>query len=200
MNNRWTREGDNLIRNSAPIHWSTVFGQNVKLSHFIVIDEFCIIGDNVFIGDFTKLRTGTKIGNNSIIGNHVISEGFCEIGENTTVMSFCGIGLESKIGNNCWIGPQFQGSNSRILCHGRPHLKDKVIKYRTPYIIGDGVRIGFRVSLMPGVKIGHDTLIYACSMVTKDIPPRAIVKGFPAKIIGEVKEKDCLYDKKGNLK
>ena len=49
--------------------------------------------------------------------------------------------------------------------------------------IGENVWIGSDVSLMPGVHIGEGAVIAACSCVTKDVPPYAVVGGCPAKII-----------------
>ena len=49
--------------------------------------------------------------------------------------------------------------------------------------IDDNVWIGSDVTIMPGVHIGEGAIIGACSCVTKDIPPYAIVGGCPAKVI-----------------
>lgn len=67
--------------------------------------------------------------------------------------------------------------------------------------IGDGVTIedyvwlASRVTILPGVTIGRGSVIGACSVVTKNIPPMSIAVGIPAKIIG--KRKDCLMYKLG---
>ncbi len=52
-----------------------------------------------------------------------------------------------------------------------------------PVIIGNDVWIGTRVIILPGVKIGDQAVIGAGAVVTKDVPPRAIVGGNPARII-----------------
>ena len=52
-----------------------------------------------------------------------------------------------------------------------------------PIIVGNDVWIGFRSIILSGVTIGDGAVIYAGSVVTKDIPPYAIVAGVPAKII-----------------
>lgn len=97
-----------------------------------------------------------------------------------------------KIGKNALISPQtlfffhrrdlhkyFQGMNA----HDIP-MKE----YFTT--IGDNVQIGMRAMIMPGVTIGDGAVIGANSVVTKDIPPYAIVAGQPAKIIKYVNKRE----------
>ena len=59
--------------------------------------------------------------------------------------------------------------------------------------IDDYVFIGPRAIIMPGVKVGKGSIIAAAAVVTKDVPPFAIVAGIPAKIIGERRLKELNY-------
>ena len=54
-----------------------------------------------------------------------------------------------------------------------------------PVIIEDYVWIASRATILPGVKIGRGAVVASGAVVTKDVPPLAIVAGIPAKIIGE---------------
>ncbi len=49
--------------------------------------------------------------------------------------------------------------------------------------VGNDVWIGFKATILPGVKIGDGTIIGSCSVVTKDVEPYSIVGGNPAKVI-----------------
>ena len=62
--------------------------------------------------------------------------------------------------------------------------------YGKRVIIEDYVWIASRATILPGVTIGRGAVVAAGSVVTKDIPPLAIVAGVPAKIIGN--RKDCM--------
>ncbi|PON82717.1 Serine O-acetyltransferase [Trema orientale] len=56
--------------------------------------------------------------------------------------------------------------------------------------VGDGALIGASVTILGNIKIGHGAMIAAGSLVLKDVPPRSIVAGIPAKVIGYVDEQD----------
>ncbi len=60
-------------------------------------------------------------------------------------------------------------------------------------IIEDYVFVGPRSIILPGVKIGRGAIVAAGAVVTKDVPPYAIVAGVPAKVIGERKLKTLKY-------
>lgn len=51
-------------------------------------------------------------------------------------------------------------------------------------VIEDYVWIASRATILPGVRIGRGAVVASCAVVTKDVPPLAIVAGVPAKIIG----------------
>lgn len=63
----------------------------------------------------------------------------------------------------------------------------------SPVVIEDYVFVGPRAIILPGVKIGRGAIVAAAAVVSKDVPPYAIVGGVPAKIIGERKLKNLHY-------
>ena len=54
-----------------------------------------------------------------------------------------------------------------------------------PVTIGDRVWIGCRATVLKGVTIGDGAVVAACSVVTRDVPPRALVAGNPARVVRE---------------
>ena len=100
-----------------------------------------------------------------------------------------------------------------ILAHdvqifARNHMYDtadlKYIPYDKRYIekkvvVGEYVWIGARVTILPGVKIGEGAVIAAGSVVTKDVPPCAVVGGNPAKVI-KYRDKEVYRELKDSKK
>lgn len=98
-----------------------------------------------------------------------------EIGDKT-LFAYGGIGIvihkNSKIGEHCMIG---QG----ITIGGRGHNRGIPIVENNVYI-GPGVRI------LGSVRVGHDSIIGANSVVLEDVPPYSVVAGVPAKLINSI--------------
>lgn len=89
-----------------------------------------------------------------------------------------------KFGDNVFIGP-----NCGFYTAGHPLdyiTRNKGLEYAKPIEIGNNVWIGGNVTILPGVKIGDDSVIGAGSVVTKDIPSDVIAVGNPCKPIKEI--------------
>ncbi|MGH0803586.1 sugar O-acetyltransferase [Bacillus cereus] len=120
-----------------------------------------------------------------------------EWGENSYANFNCVI-LDSasvKIGNNVMLGPNV---NIYTATHSiYPSLRNDIqkegleslITYAKPVVIEDGVWIGGSSIILPGIKIGANSVIGAGSVVTKDIPANVIAVGNPCKVIKSINEK-----------
>ncbi|MBQ6979022.1 MAG: acyltransferase [Clostridia bacterium] len=104
------------------------------------------------------------------------------------------------LGNKVVIAPEV-----RFVCHdgGIAVLRGNEdfgnIDCFAPIIVGDNVFIGIKSVILPGVKIGNNVVIGACSLVNKDVPDDTVVAGVPAKKICDIsqfKEKIKDSDKK----
>lgn len=71
-----------------------------------------------------------------------------------------------------------------------PALRDHDVQYNLPVIIEDHVWIGAGAIILPGVRIGKDSVIGAGSVVTKDIPAGSVAVGNPCRVIRQITEED----------
>lgn len=106
------------------------------------------------------------------------------IGDESGVGINCSVGGRVTIGDHVMMGPEcvLLASNHRFdrldipMCH-------QGFDEPQPIRIGNDVWIGTRVIIMPGVTIGDHSIIGAGAVVTKDVPPYAIVGGVPARVL-----------------
>ncbi|MDB4902310.1 MAG: acetyltransferase with multiple hexapeptide repeat domain [Mucilaginibacter sp.] len=102
----------------------------------------------------------------------------------TTVFATYGvkIGKNCLISSNCGISSYNHIQNS----YDRFKNKDEDFRFSRPVIIGDNVWIGMNSCILPGVKIGNNSIIGSGSVVTKDIPENEIWVGNPAKFMKKI--------------
>ena len=118
-------------------------------------------------GKNVNFQNGARIGPSLIIGDN------SGVGEN------CRIGSNSTLGKNIMMAPDV------IICaENHKYTKETFEGFeRKPVTIDDNVWIGYRVIILPGVHVGKNAIIGAGAVVTKDVPPYAIVGGVPAKVL-----------------
>ncbi len=142
------------------------------------------IGANVSIWNYVVIGNDTKIGEGTLIGS------FCDIGKNVVLGKNCNIQAHVTISNGCILGDNvFIAPNTSL-------LNDKYPKSRllTPPIIKDNVVIGGGVTILPDVTIGEKAVIGGGSVVTKNVPPRTVSAGDPAKIVMTLKDYEAKRD------
>lgn len=108
------------------------------------------------------------------------------IGENTFVGPFSFIDSVVNIGKECSISIGAQVlSHDTSFYHVTEGKREKEVKETT---IEDFCAIGANAVILPGVRVGHNSIVGAGSVVTKDVTPYSIVAGNPAKKIGDVEK------------
>jgi acetyltransferase-like isoleucine patch superfamily enzyme len=133
----------------------------------------CEIGDDVKIGTFVEIQKGVKIGNRCKISSHTF---ICE-----------GVTLEDDV----FVGHNVTFINDRhpraTNGNGRLQTDADWVCIRT--LIKRGASIGSGTTLLCGITIGENAMIGAGSVVTKDVPPGAVMAGNPAKMIRSFQSK-----------
>ena len=95
------------------------------------------------------------------------------------------------IGNNVMFGPNVVVDTAAHPI--RPDIHKKQIQFNVPVTIEDNVWIGAGAIILPGVRIGENSVIGAGSVVTKDIPANAVAYGSPCRVIREIGQRDMKY-------
>ncbi len=141
------------------------------------------IGGNSRIWQFCVILPGAKIGEEANICSHCFIENNVKVGDRVTVKSGVQLWDGLTIGNDVFIGPNVSFTND--MYPKSKQYQDHVLKTE----IDDWVSIGAGAVILPGIKLGMHAMIGAGAVVTRSVPPYAIVVGNPAKIVGYVDAK-----------
>lgn len=160
-----------------------VLGKAVTIGANCVIYRGATLGDGVFVGDLASIREDVAIGELTIIGQGVAVENKTTIGRKCKIETDAYITAMTTIGDYCFIAPCVAFTNDNFL--GRTEERKKHFGGPT---LKRGARIGANATLLPGITVGEDALVAAGSLVTKDVPPRMIVLGVPARSLRPVPE------------
>ena len=145
---------------------------NVKLGKDVKIFDFvnlygCSIDDGSKVGTFVEIQKGATVGKNCKISSHTF---ICE-----------GV----HIGDGVFVGHNVTFINDKV---PRATATDGSLQTEADWkvvetFIKKGASIGSSATIMCGLTIGENAVVGAGAVVTKDVPPKTIVAGVPAKVI-----------------
>jgi len=163
-----------------------------------------LIGARAVIRPFTTIYAGTTIGCDfqtgqcvSIREDNIIGDS-CSIGTGTTLEVENRIGSRVRIHSNCFLERVVIADDAfiapNVVFTDDPHPPCPEFRRCTePIYVETGARIGAHSIILPGVRIGARALVGAGSVVTRDVPPEAVVAGNPARIIKNVNDLECPF-------
>lgn len=139
------------------------------------------IGEGTRIWAFAHVLPGAQIGSDCNVCDHTFIENDVIIGNRVTIK--CGVQIWDGlcIEDDVCIGPNATFTNDLY-----PRSKRKFVLMRTT--IKKGASIGANATILPGITIGEKAIVGAGAVVTKDVPPKVLVVGNPAKIIRTLEE------------
>lgn len=138
------------------------------------------VGDGTRIWAFAHVLPGAVIGRDCNICDHVFIENDVSVGDRVTVKSGVQLWDGIQLADDVFVGPNVTFTNDPF-----PRSRQYLPEYpRTE--VGPGASLGANATILPGVQIGRKAMVGAGAVVTKDVPPNAVVVGNPARIVGYV--------------
>ncbi|HET7571713.1 MAG TPA: DapH/DapD/GlmU-related protein [Gaiellaceae bacterium] len=145
------------------------------------------IGARVILGDQSCVRERVRVGDDVVIGRGSLVENDTTIGALTKIQAEAYITAYSTLEENVFIAPCVVTTNDNFM--GRTERRHELIAGPT---IRRGARIGGGAILCPGVEIGEEAFVGAGAVVTKDVEPRMLVVGSPARVLRPVPDDELL--------
>jgi acetyltransferase-like isoleucine patch superfamily enzyme len=146
-----------------------------------VVDEGCSIGSETRIWHFAHVLKGSVIGERCVIGQNVMIGPDVTVGNGCKVQNNVAIYKGVTLEDDVFCGPSMVFTN---VLTPRAHVERKNAFAETR--IGRGATLGANCTIVCGNSIGAYAMVGAGAVVTKDVPPHALVVGNPARQIGWV--------------
>jgi acetyltransferase-like isoleucine patch superfamily enzyme/dTDP-4-dehydrorhamnose 3,5-epimerase-like enzyme len=144
------------------------------------ICESAAVGRGTRIWAFAHVLPGATLGADCNICDQVFIENDVVLGDRVTVKSGVQLWDGLRVGDDVFIGPNATFSNDKY--PRSKHYQETVLQTH----LGAGCSIGAGAVVLPGLRVGARAMVGAGSVVTHDVPARAIVSGNPARIVGYV--------------
>lgn len=148
-----------------------------------VVDPGCQIGEGTKVWHFSHIMSNCKIGKNCNLGQNVVVSPDVILGNNVKVQNNVSIYTGVTCDDDVFLGPSMVFTNV-INPRSAVNRKSEYLKTH----VGKGATIGANATIVCGHDIGEFAFIGAGAVVTKTIPPYALVVGNPSKQIGWMSE------------
>src|SRR6266571_3733492 len=163
------------VHATATVYPGTVLGEGVRVLENAVVGKQSCVRERVTIADDVVVGRGTLVENDTTIGG------------GTRIQAGAYVTAYSTLEENVFIAPCVVTTNDNFM--GRTEQRRALMKGPT---IRRGARIGGGAILCPGIEIGEEAFVGAGAVVTRDVPPRKIVVGNPARVLRDVPEEELL--------
>ncbi|HUN78875.1 MAG TPA: acyltransferase [Solirubrobacteraceae bacterium] len=161
-------------------------GERVTICSGAVVFAGARIDDEAILGDQSFVRERSHVGARSVIGRGSVVDNDVRVGQRVKVQTGVYLTAFTLVEDDVFLGPGASTTNDDTMARhdDRTPLRGATLRR--------ACRIGGSAVLTPGVEIGEEAFVAAGAVVTRDVPPRAVVIGVPARVLREVPAEDLL--------
>jgi acetyltransferase-like isoleucine patch superfamily enzyme len=171
-------------RGREPGELPLVIGPGAVLRPFTTIYAGTTIGARFQSGQGASIREENVIGDDCSVGTNAILEFGNRIGNRTRVHSGCFL-EQVTVGDDVFLAPC-------VVFTDDPHPPcPRYSDCKRGAVVEDLVKVGANATILPGVRIGRNSMVAAGAVVTQDVPPDVVVAGAPARVVKRIDELTC---------
>jgi UDP-2-acetamido-3-amino-2,3-dideoxy-glucuronate N-acetyltransferase len=144
------------------------------------------VAEEVIVGDQSFVREGARIGARTVIGRGSVVDPGVQVGKRVRIQTNVYLTQGSLVEDDVFVGPGACTTNDDTMSRHPPEATLRGATLRSACRVGGGA------VLVPGVEIGEEAFVGAGAVVTRDVPPRTLVVGSPARALRAVSDAELL--------
>jgi acetyltransferase-like isoleucine patch superfamily enzyme len=161
-----------------------VIGPGATICCGAVVYAGARIGAEAIIGDQAQVRERAVIGAQAVVGRGSAVDFDARVGDRVLIQTAVYVTAGTVVEDDVFLGPGVVTTNDHTMGrHARGEAPQGPVLRRA-------CRIGGGAVIVPGVEVGEEAFVAAGAVVTRDVPPRAVVMGVPGRVVGEVGDED----------
>jgi acetyltransferase-like isoleucine patch superfamily enzyme len=161
-------------------------GPDVTVGANAVVHAGARVLEGAVVGDRAHVRERAVVGEGSVVGSGSAVDNDVTIGARVKVQTGCYLTAFSAVEDDVFVAPGVTTTNDNAM--GR-HERGVQLRGAT---LRRACRVGAGSILLPGIEVGEEAFVAAGALVTRDVDPRTLVMGVPAKVVRQVEDAELL--------
>jgi acetyltransferase-like isoleucine patch superfamily enzyme len=177
------REGSSAARaHIGPL----VVGDDVTVCSGAIVYAGARIATRAILGDQSQVREGSTVGERTVVGRASCVDFGARVGARVLIQTGVYVTGGSVVEDDVFLGPGVTTTNDHAMGRHRPGEPLQGPTFRRACRVGGGV------VLVPGIEIGEEAFVAAGALVTRNVSPRDVVMGVPARVVRRVPDEDLI--------